>query len=129
MGLDNGIVLEAYKYDIPKRIQKLADVVTENKIYLCYWRRCWQIRNLAIDIHFLKKDKEKGIYYLDYESAKQLRLIIKHFSNSRLWEKTEPYWSFYTMKKIFRKQRKILKWLEKYLRNNPEAVCYFYDSY
>ena len=53
MGLDNGIVVEGVpKEKIDSKYVIFEDELMEDfpSFHLCYWRKCWNIRNLILDL-------------------------------------------------------------------------------
>lgn len=71
-----------------------------------------------------------GVYYLTAKDIHTIRTILRYFSHKKTWEDVgNSIWSWEEFRQTLRKQRRALRWLERYLKRNPEAVCYFYDSY
>ena len=132
MGLDNGIVLEKKRSTLPRYIT-YDFIGSDNFLELCYWRKCWGIRNriLAIDFENEKEPwEDNGIYYLTPKDVYEIQKVLFYFLKKKNWEREAgSIWTYEEIwprlvKHIFR-----LIWLERYLKKNPDAVCYFYDSW
>lgn len=130
MGLDNGIELRTHKETLHHR---------SNNIEICYFRKCWGIRDEILGI--LKDNHSNynfseiggGMYDLDSKDVKNIKKIIKRFLD-------EDYFNDYADSKIFtyeeykpilKKAYKNLKWLRWYLWLCSSNVrrLWFYDSY
>lgn len=130
MGLDNGIELRTHKETLHHR---------SNNIEICYFRKCWGIRDEILGI--LKDNHSNynfseiggGMYDLDSKDVKDIKKIIKRFLD-------EDYFNDYADSKIFtyeeykpilKKAYKNLKWLRWYLWLCSSNVrrLWFYDSY
>lgn len=128
MGLDNGIILNASpdKYDVNKliKLDKTYDLKTE----VCYWRKCWGIRNAIVDkFHF---DREGGEHKLDAEDIPVVIKILFSFYGKEEWEESaDSIWEWDEFKDTLRQQILNLTWLYDHMLANPECEVYFYDSY
>lgn len=130
MGLDNGIELRTYKETLRHR---------SDSIEICYFRKCWGIRDEILGI--LKDNHSNynfskiggGTYDLDSKDVKDIKKIIKRFLD-------EDYFNDYADSKIFtyeeykpilKKAYNNLKWLRWYLWLCGSNVrrLWFYDSY
>ena len=130
MGLDNGIELRTHKETLHHR---------SNNIEICYFRKCWGIRDEILGI--LKDNHSNynfseiggGTYDLDSKDVKDIKKIIKRFLD-------EDYFNDYADSKIFtyeeykpilKKAYKNLRWLRWYLWlcGNKVRRLWFYDSY
>lgn len=130
MGLDNGIELRTHKETLHHR---------SNNIEICYFRKCWGIRDEILGI--LKDNHSNynfseiggGTYDLDSKDVKDIKKITKRFLD-------EDYFNDYADSKVFtyeeykpilKKAYKNLKWLRWYLWLCSSNVrrLWFYDSY
>ncbi len=133
MGLDNGIILKKNSTVLPFWLKKQFKYEPSENLEICYWRKCWGIRNIILAMDFENKQEiliNDGVYYLTAKDIHTIRVILRYFSNRKTWEDVgNSIWSWEEFRQILRKQRRALWWLEGYLKRNPEVVCYFYDSY
>ena len=133
IGLDNGIILKKNSTVLPFWLKRQFKYEPSENLEICYWRKCWGVRNAILAMGFENEQEilpNDGVYYLTAKDIHTIRAILRYFSHRKIWEE-ESYsiWSWEDFRQILRKQRRALWWLEGYLRKNPEAVCYFYDSY
>ncbi len=130
MGLDNGIELRTHKETLRHR---------SNNIEICYFRKCWGIRDEILGVlgnnhpDYSLIECGGGTYDLDSKDVKDIKKIIKRFLD-------EDYFNDYADSKIFtyeeykpilKKAYKNLKWLRWYLWLCGSNVrrLWFYDSY
>lgn len=133
MGLDNSIILKKNSTVLPFWLKKQFKYEPSENLEICYWRKCWGIRNTILAMDFENEQEIRindGVYYLTAKDIHTIRAILRYFSHGRIWEgEGDSIWSWKEFRRTLRRQRRALWWLEGYLRKNPEAVCYFYDSY
>lgn len=130
MGLDNGIILKVN----PATISNLNKLVVLDKTYgdnpnteICYWRKCWGIRNAIIEkFHF---PNDCGEFKLDVEDIPVVIKILFDFYGKEEWEEADSIWEWEEFKDTLRQQIMNLTWLFGYMLANPEVEVYFYDSY
>lgn len=144
MGLDNGIVIKTRIELKPELLPPFVgiqedDWLQENKgngywYELCYWRKCWNIRDIVLDMHpdFNEEEEYYG-YTLSKKHVHQLRLaLIDYISNMYKWEEDyengRTIWDSSDM--LYHLARDIgnLTWLEKCMDEHNIHVE-FYDSY
>lgn len=130
MGLDNGIILRNVN---PKElaITKLVKIDTgfnDNFAEICYWRKCWGIRNAIVDkFHF---DKDGGEYTLDAEDIPVIIRILFDFYGQVEWEdEADSIWEWEEFKETLSQQIMNLTWLYNYMLEHSDAEVIFYDSY
>ena len=129
MGLDNGIQIRR------KTATKEALIAFDDEMCLkynydpsvAYWRKCWNIRDAIIKaFHF--KDGESSI--IEKEDVPKLISILKPYLNETYWnENDDSIWSYEVMFDVLYTQLMNLEYLKKYLIDNPNVKCEFYDSY
>lgn len=128
MGLDNGITLNASpdKYDVNKLI-KLNKTYDGLKTEVCYWRKCWGVRNAIVEkLHLNDNEKSK----LDAEDIPVIIKILFSFYGKEEWEgNANSIWEWEEFKDALRQQILNLTWLYDYMLDNPECEVIFYDSY
>lgn len=128
MGLDNGIILRDVN---PKdlTINKLVnlDNLGDTSVEICYWRKCWGIRNAIIEKLHLNDGEESK---LDIEDIPVIIKILFDFYGQTEWEENaDSIWEWDEFKDTLRQQILNLTWLYDYMLTNPECEVIFYDSY
>ena len=128
MGLDNGIEVKRNAYT--ENIQELK--VFENpwdKKYgydfsICYWRKCWNIRN---DILWSIDSRFDGQYEfeLTFEDIGNIIVILMSY-NEENWGNS--IWEFEEIKEHLQQDIKNLQILQDLMKKYNLEV-YFYDSY
>ena len=132
MGLDNGIIVKNKYKELLEELgpdywedHKSKD---DNDYDLCYWRKCWGIRNAIIKkFHF---PETCGEYKLDLEDIPVIIKILEGFCNSNNWEEYgDSIWEYDDYIHTLIEQIVNLKIFYKYWKKHPEIEVYFYDSY
>ena len=100
----------------------------DNDYDLCYWRKCWGIRNAIIrKFHF---SDDGGEYKLDLEDIPVIIRILEGFCNSDTWENEgDSIWEYNDYIDNLITQIVNLKLFYKYWKNHPDLEVLFYDSY
>lgn len=132
MGLDNGIILKTKNKieNIPEYI-KISEINYDNdkNFYsydICYWRKCWNIRNKIFII--AKNSVDGGIGELTISDIETIKNILFEFlCNGENWDGS--IWEFGEMIPQLAQDIVNLSWLTNYLKNNSKSYSYFYDSY
>lgn len=128
MGLDNGIILRDIN---PKElvVNKLInlDNLEDTSAEICYWRKCWGIRNAIVGkLHFNDNEESK----LDIEDIPVIIKILFDFYGQTEWEEdADSIWEWDEFKDILRQQIFNLMWLYDYMLKHSDAEVIFYDSY
>lgn len=128
MGLDNGIILRDVN---PKELiaNKLIalDNLVDTSVEICYWRKCWGIRNAIVKkLHFNDNEESK----LDVEDIPVIIKILFDFYGQTEWEEdADSIWEWDEFKDTLRQQIFNLMWLYDYMLEHPNAEVIFYDSY
>jgi hypothetical protein len=132
MGLDNGIMLKAplsvlkeNKYPIPITERD----VYESDIEICYWRKCWGIRNQIIK--HLGENIDKIYYPLVLNDIEQIINILVPFGLSEeYWDnEAQSIWDYNEYLEVTCRYIVNLHWLKWFMTQYPEYEVYFYDSY
>lgn len=128
MGLDNGIILYCSDEDYLKFPYPNERDLGEEYKHIAYWRKCWNIRGDIIETFHFENEGGGGIIRL--EDIPKLIEILKPYLNELYWnENNDSIWDYEDM---FDKTYEILinlEYLKKYLKDNPNVKCEFYDSY
>ena len=128
MGLDNGIILRDVN---PKElvVNKLInlDNLENTSAEICYWRKCWGIRNAIVEkLHFNDNEESK----LDVEDIPVIIKILFDFYGQTEWEENaDSIWEWDEFKDTLRQQIFNLMWLYDYMLAHSDAEIIFYDSY
>ena len=130
MGLDNGVVFRTKEpITYPKWVMARRFIRHENGGEVCYWRRCWGLREDVFNM-LGSEHEEKFEYHLTIDEVRAIRkILVGYFFHPRRWRKSAWEW-----KDAWRHQfRHILslRWLEKRMRRDPDNIEWviFYDSY
>ena len=130
MGLDNGITIR-------KKNLNSSIILNESFIPLdcevCYWRKCWGIRNDIIDyLHNTYEIQEELYEYeLTLADLQAIYDILLSWYNKKKWnESGRSIWDWKTMKEQLRYDCNRLAYLiaKKEVYGDDLSV-YFYDSY
>lgn len=128
MGLDNGIILR----DVNSKelvVNKLfhLDDLGDTSIEICYWRKCWGIRNAIVEKLHLNDGEESK---LDVEDIPVIIKILFDFYGQTEWEEdADSIWEWDEFKDTLRQQIFNLMWLYDYMLAHSDAEVIFYDSY
>lgn len=128
MGLDNGIILRDVN---PKEliVNKLVtlDNLGDTSVEICYWRKCWGIRNAIVKkLHFNDGEESK----LDIEDIPVIIRILFDFYGQVEWEdEADSIWEWEEFKETLSQQIMNLTWLYNYMLEHSDAEVIFYDSY
>ena len=130
MGLDNGIIIKANK-EIKAPFWVKLDFfnnLNRTRAEVCYWRKCWGIRNLIID-ELNNGDEDFFEYRLSVSDIHNIRRVLKYFNNRKRWTRFgQSIWDWDEIKWKLVYQQINLYWLAQYMEKN-EVEVYFYDSY
>lgn len=128
MGLDNGIILR----DVNSKelvVNKLInlDNLEDTSTEICYWRKCWRIRNAIVEkLHFNDNEESK----LDVEDIPVIIKILFDFYGQTEWEEdADSIWEWDEFKDTLRQQIFNLIWLYDYMLEHSDTEVIFYDSY
>lgn len=124
MGLDNGIRLGKGRPDYYPCYVKLDDR-HKNCDDLCYWRKCWNIREDILDI--VGEEDEQYEYILTREDVHAIRRALQvYFKYPHWWSRS--IWTWKEIRRHLFYDVVNLWWLERYMKKH-EVEVYFYDSY
>lgn len=110
MGLDNEIIIKH----------------SEDSEEICYWRKCWNIRNGILEIvnHEYEYD-----YPLSTEDVTKIISFLKSLNKYNWDNNGGSIWTWEEIKPSLKKNIKILKKLLKRMKKNSNLKVIFYDSY
>ena len=135
MGLDNSIEVKrnAYTSSIPE-LRQFALEYDKNHEYdfeICYWRKCWNIRN---DILWIigERFSDKYEYALDKEDIDQIIKLLESYNTDNFEDSGSCIWDWddeeYPYSEKIQQDIESLKVLRQ-LMDKYELDVYFYDSY
>ena len=135
MGLDNSIMIKRNEYS--NKIQNVLkpfvmDFDIENKwnFEVCYWRKCWNIRDGIANV--IEGICDNDSTRLNIDNIKDIISLLKKY-NKKNWEVgggwSGSIWTWEEHKKSNKKHIKNLKLLYRLMKKYPELEVYFYDSY
>lgn len=128
MGLDNGIIVASKTPLEPIKIPfyvKPDGIEAPDHISLCYWRKCWGLRNKVLTI--LKEKDDEYFYPLRAEDVRSIRKEIESFLfHPKTWD--HSIWTWDEVKWRLLRDSMNLFWLESCLLED-RVEAYFYDSY
>lgn len=141
MGLDNGIVLKAKedisvpnelmltKYDVWRNFnsddidEPLDTIPKDEQVEICYWRKCWGIRNEIIHCF------EKRPYKIPFDKLDEICNIINKFTKEEYYNMyARSIWDWDEMVDKLKLQITRLEWCKELLKED-KIELEFYDSY
>ena len=135
MGLDNSIEIKrnAYTNSIPelRQFELEYDKAYEYDFEICYWRKCWNIRN---DILWIIGERlsDKYEYTLDKEDIDQIIKLLESYNADNFEDSGGCIWDWddeeYPYSEKVQQDIESLKVLRQ-LMDKYELEVYFYDSY
>ena len=135
MGLDNSIEIKrnAYTNSIPelRQFELEYDKAYEYDFEICYWRKCWNIRN---DILWIIGERlsDKYEYTLDKEDIDQIIKLLESYNADNFEDSGGCIWDWddkeYLYSEKIQQDIASLKVLRQ-LMDKYELEVYFYDSY
>ena len=134
MGLDNGVVLritDKEKFgDLPKWFAK-AFQYDENTYEVMYWRKCYNVRELALDLFEDLYDDETCEIKLTLELLKIFNRELKTIYNRKAWDEGDSIWTWKECRSNRKRGLRFSKRVVKWLKDKPEDSyeLSFYDSY
>ena len=129
MGLDNGIMIEPM--DNPKAARSLERFKMRycDSYEVCYWRKCWNIRNCILEVVGGRfAPEEQWRFPLTVEHIEDIIVILKSL-NEENWDSFgHCIWEWSEMRWTIREQIRNLTYLRRMMARYDLNV-YFYDSY
>lgn len=130
MGLDTGIHLKG-KVD-PETLPWFVKIeeckfTDGDETEVCYWRKCWGIdREIAAVLHC----PDNGIVAVEFEDIPAIERVLEKYMSESYWdEHGDSIWTYEESLSFQGRNLKNLLWLGQYLKEHPDAECYFYESY
>lgn len=130
MGLDNGIILKMNSGDARKAGCPFLDYdFGDNESDICYWRKCYGLRDLIFAE--LKLDDSNSYYSLTRDNINTLiDLLIFLVESEESWiNNADSIWEYDEYLPNMCQCILRLRWLKEYWETHPDIKVYFYDSY
>ncbi len=98
-------------------------------VEVCYWRECWGIRGDIL--HILHIDEDNSYHYnIESDNIPAIIKALEKYLNKEYWDaNANSIWEYDEYFDNNIQNIRNLLWLKEYLEENPDAECYFYDSY
>lgn len=152
MGLDNAIYVRAHKkVKTPPEVmwRGYTDNWNEASFYghekddglyiegcfdreLCYWRKCWNIRGLVLEIVGDRYDGRGGSVTLTVDDLNKFYKALFNLNSSKGWKNNDSsIWEYKEMRDVLDQDLTNLEWLIWYMNqeNNQVEEVFFIDSY
>lgn len=133
MGLDNGVDLHVKNVEDYKKAYKLfkhEEWYKPGEVEVCYWRKCWGIRNAILRVVDPTVTNEYE-YPVTLDNIDDIIKAFKHFLHKDTWVyegDTIWDWDKWTRRNQARNLVGLYR-LKYWLKKHPEDTAYFYDSY
>ena len=132
MGLDNGIEIKR-RADLPAFAFAYFDkqylVKYNYDLEVAYWRKCWNVRNIIIDILKIRENNDSHTVMTIDDVDAVITALCK--INKKNWlDHGDTIWDWKEFKCIQRRNIRNLRRLRHMMRKKPEVFeVYFYDSW
>lgn len=134
MGLDNGIEIRKNKRTEELKLDaKFSTEYSDTHLEVCYWRKCWGLRDRILE-HLAYKYNLTIVEYswrLDVEDINFIIETLEYFNNKRVWaEEGRSIWEWKHYKKTIRRNINDLHYILAKMEDFPDDFeITFYDSY
>ena len=135
MGLDNGVEIRRNEHTSSilelRRFEPEYDKNHEYDFEICYWRKCWNVRN---DILWIIGERfgDQYEYNLNKEDVDQIIKLFESYNADNLEDSGSCIWDWddeeYPYSEKIQQDTENLKILRR-LMDKYELDVYFYDSY
>ena len=131
MGLDNGLCIRRNEasmsiYDKLKCFESKSAKEYQWDFEVCYWRKCWNIRNLIFGC--IGSCENDGEVPIKREDIPNIIEILKSLNSKNCYDYGSSIWEYEDQKPHIKRQIKNLKKVYK-LMGKYDLEVYFYDSY
>lgn len=131
MGLDNGIRIKGMSekdYNKMPYKESIQFYTESNCIEPVYWRKCWGLREVILDVLHMKNDEYKK--EIDPEDISTIIRKLKPFLSRDYWDEyADSIWEYDEYFDTIYQQLVFLEWFKVYYKKHPKLEVYFYDSY
>jgi hypothetical protein len=131
MGLDNGICVKrtptSEKIPELRAFEEEWDKEHRFNFEVCYWRKCWNIRSIILDVVDCGFDKEYRLT-LTIDDIDRITEALKSLTAENWEDEGWCIWEFDEMKENLERQIYNLGVLKRLMQEH-ELEVYFYDSY
>lgn len=128
MGLDNGIRLMMTEAEAKKNGCPFIGSDIESFTEICYWRKCYGLRDLIIKNLQLSNDRVTyTLFYKDVNTI--IDILISLVQSEDDWKYVDSIWEYDEYLTNMCNCILRLKWLKEYWKTHPGIQVIFYDSY
>lgn len=128
MGLDNGIRVLMSEADAKKNGCPLIGSNNEYFAEICYWRKCYGLRDLIIKNLQLSSDRVTyTLFYKDINTI--IDILISLIQSEDDWKYADSIWEYDEYLTNMCNCILRLKWLKEYWKTHPDIQVIFYDSH
>ena len=134
MGLDNGIMVKINNSvafgAIPAWVAKGAAFNIDDNIDVQYWRKCWNVRDIALE--YLEADGDGGEFEMDWRDIIKMNKHIKTIYNKASWDDHgRSIWEWSEIGRHYKRQMRYANKVARWLASKPadSYTIVFYDSY
>lgn len=128
MGLDNGIRLMMTEADAKKNGCPFIGSDNESFTEICYWRKCYGLRDLIIKNLQLSNDRVTyTLFYKDVNTI--IDILIALIQSEDDWKYADSIWEYDEYLTNMCNCILRLKWLKEYWKTHSGIQVIFYDSH
>ena len=127
MGLDNGIVVKAAENELVLNALAPYRKSLSDEIEICYWRKCWNIRNEILNM-LGKRFSEEWRHELTERDVDGILIILDSYTEENWNDSGGSIWEYAEMAESLAEQKNALMLLKR-LMCDFGVSAYFYDSY
>lgn len=127
MGLDNGLMLKGKSHrnlHLPNYTHDFYSEETE----ICYWRKFWGFRNEMVT-EFNQTEECADIPLKLEDLPKVIEILEQYLDREYFEDNADSPWTYEEYLIYIIDNIENINALMEYMEDNPEAECYFYDSY
>ena len=128
MGLDNGIIIKNLPVEDYIYFRDIDVYEEDNEVEICYWRKCWNVRDAILKILKTEVDNK---YIIKPEDIPAIIRKLEDFLIPSNWEEGNSIWLYDEIVNDLINDIVNLSMLLLYMKLHPESEIeiYFYDSY
>lgn len=130
MGLDNGIVYKGERRSnlgwLARRVLPFYRIDEEDELTICYWRKCWNVRDAIMsNLNSVRVGERTILQISDLYVIR--RLILNFLLHPKDWHNS--IWTYKEIRPHLMRQIVALSLLIKWMKHDASCFVYFYDSF
>lgn len=127
MGLDNGIMIRGKRH-LELNLPYPAWDWGSRDLEICYWRKFWGFRNEMVQ-RFHQKEECADIPLLVDDLQEVIEILENYLDRDYYEMNADSVWTYeeYLVRIIHDIEN--IQELIRYMNENHDVICYFYDSY